>query len=85
MLCAKIYNNKSNIYLKNENLDLSLIEDKHEFVFKYKDDGIGLSDLKKDSYGIGLNNIITRVRLINGKIKINGDKGFFAEIKLKLC
>ena len=53
---------------------------KHELELAYSDNGIGFKKKDQKTSGIGLKNIVTRVGLMNGTIKIDGNKGFKAKI-----
>lgn len=87
----RIINELINNTLKHsgaKNVNVSFIMRKKNFVVKYSDDGRGFDYSTKNQKfkGEGLNNIITRVNSIDGKIKIISEegKGFNATIDVPL-
>jgi signal transduction histidine kinase len=56
-------------------LKISITQHATEFVVKYQDNGIGISDVNKSIDGIGLQIIQERAMNIKGKVQINTGKG----------
>ena len=56
-------------------LKISITQHSNEFIVKYQDNGIGISDVNKSIDGIGLQIIQERAMNINGKVQINSGKG----------
>jgi signal transduction histidine kinase len=56
-------------------LKISITQHANEFVVKYQDNGIGISDVNKSIDGIGLQIIQERAMNIKGKVQINTGKG----------
>jgi len=65
-------------------IDLSVEGPKKELKLIYNDNGKGFDPTKPiNSFGIGLKNIATRVKLIKGEIKIENNNGFRLTINIK--
>jgi signal transduction histidine kinase len=81
--CELINNTKKHAYASN--IAIQLTDNKDYIELKYNDNGIGF-DSKHDKYGMGLTNIVSRVKSLNGTINLVSapGKGFFAYIKLPL-
>ncbi len=77
------YANAQNIFIT-----LSIEPEKKRIKFNYEDDGVGfnLSEVLSNKTGLGLQNIIQRIKTLDGKISFNTkeDKGFKVNIKLPL-
>lgn len=56
-------------------LKISITQHANEFIVKYQDNGIGISDVNKSIDGIGLQIIQERAMNIKGKVQINTGKG----------
>jgi PAS domain S-box-containing protein len=74
-------------YASADNIVIDIVNKNNTLVLKYKDDGLGFDKneaMQKD--GSGLQNIITRIDSINGKVEIESKKneGIFVCIKVDL-
>jgi len=60
----------------------------NQLILYYKDNGIGfnLESLSNNTTGLGINNIVNKIRTINGNCDFNSsvDNGMFVLISLKL-
>lgn len=79
-----IYNSIKHGQAKNADIELHSNQSKNEFKLIYQDNGKGNPDFDPDKAGIGLKNIQTRVRLMNGEIEFDMNKGFRCELKMPL-
>jgi signal transduction histidine kinase len=61
---------------KARQINIDLQKNNEKYIYSFTDNGIGFKEQANLTHGIGLKNILTRVELINAKIKINGDNGF---------
>ena len=81
-----IHNTLKHALAKNIKIELKVLN--NQLILYYKDDGIGF-DFKeqlKGAFGLGLNNIVNKVKTIKGVCDFNStpDKGMFVLITLKL-
>jgi len=65
-------------------LSLEIDKTANLFVFDYSDNGTLNADNKKNSDGIGIKNISTRVTLLNGAFKIDQQNGFRTTIYIPI-
>ena len=73
-------------YAKANKANISLNKYKNKIEMKYSDNGIGFDvnkELKKPR-GLGLNNIINRIKSINGEVEIKSDNKTGTEINITL-
>ncbi len=81
-ICCELINNTLK-YASAKTISLSLTDDSNIIELKYKDDGKGFDMLDVEG-GMGLTNIKSRVKSLNGSIDINSspNNGFYTCIKL---
>lgn len=79
-----IYNTYKHGNASQITINLNFLETINELNIIYEDNGIGFTEHKEEKDGIGIKNIKTRLRLINGSIILDGTNGFKASIKIKL-
>lgn len=81
-ICCELINNTLK-YASAKTIALNLTDDSTNIELKYNDDGKGF-DISKVEGGMGLTNIRSRVKSLNGSIDINSspNNGFNAHIKL---
>jgi len=77
-----LYNSSKHSQATIVKLDLNYNELSHDLIMRYSDNGVGLENEIMSEQGIGIKNIFTRVKLMNGKIEISGKNGF--EVNLSL-
>lgn len=77
-----LYNSSKHSQATIVKLDLHYNELNHDLLMRYSDNGVGLENEIMSKQGIGIKNIFTRVKLMNGKIEISGTNGF--EVNLSL-
>ncbi|BAX81652.1 sensor histidine kinase [Labilibaculum antarcticum] len=67
-------------------IDLSLLTYHHKLELMYSDNGIGFSPNMKSVKGMGLSNIHTRVKSLDGSIEINTRKneGFYLKVEIPI-
>lgn len=61
---------------KASQIRIELNNNNNEITFIYTDNGVGFKEQSILKQGIGIKNILTRIELMNAKIKIDGDSGF---------
>ncbi len=73
-------------HAKATHITVKIATNNNEFMFTYKDNGIGLSNISHElDSGTGLKNIQSRVKSLNGTINMPmGKKGFLAHIVIPL-
>lgn len=79
-----IYNTYKHGNATTVNINLNYNENLNDLDINYEDNGIGFIEHTEEKDGIGIKNIKTRLRLINGDISLSGTNGFKAFIKIKL-
>lgn len=71
-----------------ENVKIELKSFENQIILYYKDDGQGfnVADTVKDATGLGLNNIINKIKSVKGTVDINSEhgKGMFLIASIKL-
>ena len=78
--------NNTHKYAKADKIQISLNQHENNIEMEYSDNGIGF-DVKnelKNPRGLGLNNIINRVRTINGQYSISSNKKTGTKISVKI-
>ena len=79
--CELIINTQKHAFATKISIELN---DNNELLeLKYSDNGIGFES-KHEKYGMGLTNIVSRVKALNGSIELTSspNKGFYASIEL---
>jgi signal transduction histidine kinase len=68
-------------------IDLSLLNYHHKLELMYNDNGIGFSPEPNSTKGMGLSNIHSRVKSLDGNIKIDSQKnhGFYLKIEIPIA
>ena len=79
-----IFNTHKHSRAKNAYIRMVIIRELKKFRFSYRDDGLGSSDKNKDQNGIGISNIQTRVKMMNGRFDYSLDSGCKAEIEIDI-
>lgn len=81
--CELINNTKRHAYASK--ISIVMTDNIENIEFKYEDNGVGF-DSKHEKYGMGLTNIVSRVKSLHGTIELRSSpqKGFQAYIKLPL-
>ena len=77
-----VYNTIKHAGASEVKITFDLDSDKQSFSMSYSDNGRGKADFDPKDAGIGLANIRTRVRLMNGDIQIDMQKGFQCKINI---
>lgn len=82
-ICCELINNTLK-YANANKIDIDLTENLQRFEMTYKDNGQGFEIKTEETFGMGLINIESRVKSLNGKIEIDSSfgKGFYALISL---
>lgn len=82
-ICCELINNTLK-YASANRMDIQLTEQDGELELSYKDDGKGCEIESDETSGMGLINIKSRVKSLNGSIELDSfpGKGFSAQIKL---
>ncbi|MRT94305.1 sensor histidine kinase [Ancylomarina sp. 16SWW S1-10-2] len=82
-ICCEFINNTLK-YASANKITILLHDNEKQIVFKYDDNGIGFEIAKQEFNGMGLTNIKSRVKSLNGSIELTSsiNKGFYASIKL---
>ena len=82
-ICCEFINNTLK-YASADRITILLHDNEKQIVFKYDDNGIGFDIVKQEFNGMGLINIKSRVKSLNGSIELTSslNKGFYASIKL---
>lgn len=76
----------TNKHASASKIDLSLLNYHHKLELIYSDNGIGFSSEKKSIKGMGLSNIHSRVKSLDGTLEINSQKnyGFYLKIEIPI-
>lgn len=84
-ICCELINNTLK-YASANKISILLTDNTNTIELKYDDNGKGFNLEKKENDGMGLTNIKSRVKSLNGKIELQSspNKGFYASIKLPL-
>jgi signal transduction histidine kinase len=77
-----LYNSSKHSNASKVKLDLQYDEISRDLLMHYSDNGVGFENGILIKHGIGIKNIFTRVKLMNGEIEISGTHGFEVMIKL---
>ncbi len=82
-ICCELINNTLK-YAEADKISINITEGEKFIEFKYSDDGIGFDINDVEYNGMGLTNIKSRVKSLNGSIEIisSPEKGFYTFIKL---
>lgn len=82
-ICCEFINNTLKYATANK-ITILLHDNEKQIVFKYDDNGVGFDIAKQEFNGMGLTNIKSRVKSLNGSIELTSsiNKGFYASIKL---
>lgn len=82
--CCELINNTQK-HAFATNISISLNDNTNILELKYDDNGVGF-DIKREKYGMGLTNIVSRVKSLNGSIDLVSSykNGFYACVKLPL-
>ena len=83
IFCELINNTQRHAFASK--IAISLTDDNKNIEFKYEDNGVGF-DSSNEKYGMGLTNIVSRVKALHGTIDLisSPQKGFNAHIALPL-
>ncbi|MDA3892593.1 MAG: histidine kinase [Salinivirgaceae bacterium] len=83
-ICSELINNTQKHAFATK-ISILLTDNKDTLELKYDDNGVGF-DSKHDKYGMGLTNIVSRVKSLNGSIELvsSPKNGFYACVKLPL-
>lgn len=84
-ICCELINNTLKYALASR-ITLLLLEENDCIIFKYDDNGKGFDVKTIETNGMGLTNIKSRVKSLNGSIEIKSKpkKGFYASIKFPI-
>lgn len=84
-ICCELVNNTLK-YAQAYKIIISIKENNDYLLFYYQDDGLGFDVSGHRTKGMGLTNIRSRVKSLNGSIAMNSvpNQGFWAKIKLPL-
>lgn len=84
-ICCELINNTLK-YASASKITILLLEENDFIVFKYDDNGKGFNVEILETNGMGLINIKSRVKSLNGSIEIKSkpQKGFYASIKFPI-
>lgn len=77
-----VYNTIKHSDADRAEIEFSSDQMKRKLFFKYSDNGKGSADFDPKKAGIGLSNIRTRVKLMEGEIEIDMKNGFLCRIEL---
>ncbi len=83
-ICLELINNSLK-HSTASHVKISISGDEHNLKFKYCDNGIGFNaneGLPVNDKGLGLSNIISRIKSINGKYSIKSQKGKGFELEM---
>ncbi len=82
-ICCELINNTLK-YAKAKKISINLNENEYAIILKYSDDGIGFEINPEENSGMGLTNIKSRVKSLDGSIELvtSPEKGFYACIIL---
>ncbi len=82
-ICCELINNTLK-HASSNKINISLTDDSINLKLKYEDNGVGFDISEIENKGMGLTNIKSRVKSLNGlfDIKTAPKKGFFVSIKL---
>lgn len=83
-ICCELINNTQRHAFASK-IAISLTDDNKNIELKYEDNGVGF-DSSNEKYGMGLTNIVSRVKALHGTIELisSPQKGFNAYIALPL-
>ena len=83
-ICCELINNTQRHAFATETT-IELVDENEKIKLKYEDNGVGF-DSVQERYGMGLTNIISRVKALQGAIELvsSPHKGFYAHIELPL-
>ena len=83
-ICCELINNTQRHAFASK-IAISLTDDNKNIELKYEDNGVGF-DSSHEKYGMGLTNIVSRVKALHGTIELisSPQKGFNAHIALPL-
>nr|WP_321486886.1 ATP-binding protein [uncultured Draconibacterium sp.] len=83
-ICCELINNTQRHAFASK-IAISLTDDNKNIELKYEDNGVGF-DSSNEKYGMGLTNIVSRVKALHGTIELisSPQKGFNAHIALPL-
>jgi len=83
-ICCELINNTQKHAFATK-ISILLTDNKDTLELKYDDNGVGF-DSKHEKYGMGLTNIVSRVKSLNGSIELVGSpkNGFYACVRLPL-
>lgn len=81
-ICCELINNTQKHAFATK-ISIELNDNNELLELKYSDNGIGFES-KHEKYGMGLTNIVSRVKALNGSIELTSspNKGFYARIEL---
>ncbi len=84
-ICCELLNNSVKYAYANKIL-ISIISTDTKIDFTYEDDGVGFNINEKENIGMGLTNMRSRVKALQGSIELvsSPNRGFSAYIKLPL-
>ncbi len=82
-ICCELINNTLK-YAKAHRVSVLITESNGFVELKYDDDGVGFNVEKEEVKGMGLTNVKSRVKSLNGEIELlaSPNRGFYAQIKL---
>jgi signal transduction histidine kinase len=83
-ICCELINNTQKHAFASK-ITILITDQKNSLELKYKDNGVGFES-KNDKYGMGLTNIVSRIKSLNGSIEVlsSPNNGFHALIMLPL-
>jgi PAS domain S-box-containing protein len=73
--------------VKHSGADVAFVQvvaDEEQILIKVKDNGKGIKDVKASDTGIGLTSIRSKIRLLNGKVKINSSEDAGTEVLVQI-
>lgn len=76
-----VYNTIKHAEASKAMIKFEVNSDSKTFFFTYKDNGKGNANFNQKEVGIGLNNIRTRVKIMDGKVDFDMSNGFLCTIK----
>lgn len=82
-ICCELINNTLK-YASASKITILLVDTEEQILFKYDDNGIGFKIAEQELKGMGLTNIKSRVKSLNGfvELKSSTGKGLYVSIKL---
>jgi len=82
-ICCELINNTVK-YASASKVSIFIKKIENEIVLEYEDNGVGFNIKEKENVGMGLTNMCSRVRSLEGSIDLQStiNNGFYAKIKL---